>query len=164
MAFCRSCQAEITWIATMKGKKMPVDGAVTEEIFDAENHVSHWDTCPDAATWRGTANAKPDYSLPRPQIQPRELNLNFGSGKPPSPEQLALWAARAAAHQTPVEILERVGRIRIAARMLLRDGWPKEELQAISKEITGLSRFEHLTVCSQQTLDRLAERLEGLRG
>ena len=157
MARCKSCQAEITWIATMRGKKMPVDGAVTEAIFDAENHVSHWDTCPDAASWRGTANPKPGFReiTPANPVEPKPLRLDFGSGKPPSPEQLALWAARAAAHQTPVEILERVGRIRIAARLLLRDGWPKEELQAmfgpdvrfrVTDEGTGKDFLEKLNV------------------
>lgn len=64
-------------------------------------------------------------------------------------------------HTTPDAIIERLKRVRKAAESLT--GYSKEQLQAISREVTGLSNFEHLTVCSQQTLERLAERLERLR-
>lgn len=66
-------------------------------------------------------------------------------------------------YTTPAAIIERLGRVRIAARLLMRRGYSKEQLQAISRDVTGLSNFEHLTVCSQQTLESLAERLESLR-
>ena len=72
---CRSCGAEIIWIKTFSGKKMPVDAAIVnffpdpegKELFVMENgavvhgikalpgevhyypgHISHFATCPNA--------------------------------------------------------------------------------------------------------------------
>ncbi len=45
---CRSCGAEILWVQTPNGKKMPVDPSEDEQA----RHVSHFATCPDHAKWR----------------------------------------------------------------------------------------------------------------
>lgn len=75
-ARCRSCQAEIVWAETERGKRMPVDAApnprngsivlrerageaplaiagVPDEAFPGEpRYTSHFATCPEAARWR----------------------------------------------------------------------------------------------------------------
>lgn len=60
IANCSSCKAEIVWLVTLKGSKMPVDvdslGLDEEEIrelssdtiFERAVHVSHFDSCPHA--------------------------------------------------------------------------------------------------------------------
>ncbi len=70
MATCRSCNAEIIWVKTAKGKNMPIDAEELEHlnggdraftIFDREGnsmrvepgetvvgHLSHFGTCPNA--------------------------------------------------------------------------------------------------------------------
>lgn len=80
MTACQSCGAEILWaVSATTGKRMPVDAAPTptgnvdltrnthgellatvrpqggHTMFDPpdlELHLSHFVTCPDAATWR----------------------------------------------------------------------------------------------------------------
>lgn len=51
---CRSCRADIIWLATASGKFMPVDVGTnnSELVFDAKVHTSHFATCPDAAKHR----------------------------------------------------------------------------------------------------------------
>lgn len=53
---CRSCGAEIKWLETESGKKIPVDAeTVVDEgatIFDPDQMKSHFATCPDAGKWR----------------------------------------------------------------------------------------------------------------
>lgn len=62
---CRSCGAEIEWVETTGGKRMPFDGeivvtrsqgnAVTGrvvEYVDTAVTPTHFQNCPDAATWR----------------------------------------------------------------------------------------------------------------
>lgn len=53
---CQSCQAEIIFLKTGKGKSIPVDAeSVTEgdELFEPRaGHVSHFATCPDADKFR----------------------------------------------------------------------------------------------------------------
>lgn len=61
---CRSCDAEIGWVVTRKGKRMPVD-AETLSAEDLEllgrgekldyrhgEHTSHFETCPDAQSFK----------------------------------------------------------------------------------------------------------------
>jgi hypothetical protein len=62
---CRACKAEIGWVVTAKGKRMPVD-AVSLTAADREvlgrvgdslpyrhgEHVSHFGTCPNAKQFR----------------------------------------------------------------------------------------------------------------
>ncbi len=56
-ANCRSCDAAIVWLKTQSGANMPVDADSVDEIdfegldrpiFDFKEHVSHFDTCPNA--------------------------------------------------------------------------------------------------------------------
>lgn len=59
---CRSCGALVVWMRTSRGKNMPVDADTVDEaalefedekpLFDAEEHSSHFSTCPDADGWR----------------------------------------------------------------------------------------------------------------
>lgn len=39
---CRSCRAEVMWVTTAAGKRMPID----------RDGTSHFATCPDAKDWR----------------------------------------------------------------------------------------------------------------
>jgi hypothetical protein len=73
VATCRSCGAEMIWVTTPKGKKMPLDAAPAPKgsfIFDGdpedakvlyigekdkyqgERFTSHFSTCPDAGKFR----------------------------------------------------------------------------------------------------------------
>lgn len=48
---CRSCNAEVYWIQTATGKKMPVDAAVDGGVapgLHPGQGVSHFATCPHA--------------------------------------------------------------------------------------------------------------------
>lgn len=64
MKTCGSCKAPIVWVATVTGKRMPVDaldkqGApVTAVTFDAKVHTSHFATCPQAAQHRKARAAR----------------------------------------------------------------------------------------------------------
>ena len=57
---CRSCNAEIIWMKTSKGKTAPVNAdSVDEEdrrdpntIFDPKKHMNHFATCPQSKQWR----------------------------------------------------------------------------------------------------------------
>lgn len=64
MSQCRSCGAEIMWVVTSKGKRMPIDFDedlkhlyVDKQLpeFDDDCMVSHFATCPQSRKWR-----KPD--------------------------------------------------------------------------------------------------------
>ena len=66
---CRSCGADVLWVVTETGKKMPLDAkAITVFVPDPAQrrardgdlcavsrkaYVSHFATCPDADEWRG---------------------------------------------------------------------------------------------------------------
>lgn len=75
MARCKSCGARITWLETAGGKKIPVDedpdpggnivvisGTIARVYRDAKTaqegwpgkprYLSHFATCPQAASWR----------------------------------------------------------------------------------------------------------------
>lgn len=56
MAKCKSCGAEIVWITTINGKSMPCNAEkttiVTEDGKTITGHISHFATCPQAATFR----------------------------------------------------------------------------------------------------------------
>lgn len=80
MSRCRSCHAEILWVVTAAGRRMPVDAEPVEggnvaitgvngrqqfaavvlgpadrlraELDDGRRYVSHYATCPDADQWR----------------------------------------------------------------------------------------------------------------
>jgi len=52
---CRSCNAEMVWLKTKKGKTIPVNRETVQEgdeEFEHSRHVSHFATCPDAKQWR----------------------------------------------------------------------------------------------------------------
>jgi hypothetical protein len=54
---CSSCGAHVVWFRTANGRRMPVDEASTlptdaEHQLDLKRHVSHFATCPNAATHR----------------------------------------------------------------------------------------------------------------
>lgn len=42
MGECRSCRARVAWVVTAKGKRAPYN----------PDGISHYATCPQAATWR----------------------------------------------------------------------------------------------------------------
>lgn len=59
MATCRSCGAEILWVRTSKGRKMPLDAEPSKRVLVAEiegmrvgqirdTFTPHWATCPNA--------------------------------------------------------------------------------------------------------------------
>jgi hypothetical protein len=53
---CRSCKAEIVWLHTSSGGRMPVDAETVSE-GDTEfepraGHISHFVTCPDSQQWK----------------------------------------------------------------------------------------------------------------
>jgi hypothetical protein len=62
---CRSCNAEIFFLPTALGKKMPVDASSLSAedknemverrfvIYRHGEHVSHFGTCPQAKKWSG---------------------------------------------------------------------------------------------------------------
>jgi hypothetical protein len=60
MAKCKSCGAEIIWMKTINGKNIPVD--MDEDLkddtgkfpaeFDADRMTTHFETCPDAKSFR----------------------------------------------------------------------------------------------------------------
>lgn len=52
---CRRCNAEIIFLATAKGKSMPVDAEtvkIGDMLFDHTRHTSHFATCKFAAEFR----------------------------------------------------------------------------------------------------------------
>lgn len=54
---CSACRASIVWFTTTKGKKMPVDESSTlptdrADQLDLSRHISHFATCPAAASFR----------------------------------------------------------------------------------------------------------------
>lgn len=45
---CNRCGADIVWIGTFRGKRMPVDADTYDagdEIYERDKHTSHFDTC-----------------------------------------------------------------------------------------------------------------------
>jgi hypothetical protein len=70
---CRSCNAPVVWVQTVKGKRMPVDlepvwagnlilrermGQAplvfyTKPYAEIKRFISHFSTCPEAKRWRG---------------------------------------------------------------------------------------------------------------
>lgn len=69
-AGCKSCGADVLWVETRKGKRMPLDpeensaGNVVIEAdgkaavlppgaqYSGPRYASHFETCPDAQRWR----------------------------------------------------------------------------------------------------------------
>ena len=52
---CKSCGADMVWLITKNGKRIPVDADTVvagEEIFDPDSMTTHFETCPDAKKWR----------------------------------------------------------------------------------------------------------------
>lgn len=56
---CRSCGADIVFVATNTKKMMPVEAGTWhgELIYDSQSHVSHFALCPEAEKWK--AHQKP---------------------------------------------------------------------------------------------------------
>lgn len=47
---CAACKAEIIFLPTVTGKRMPVDAAsvdAEDEVYEQGKHVNHWGTCTD---------------------------------------------------------------------------------------------------------------------
>ena len=58
---CSSCREYIVWMKTERGAWMPVDpDSVTDgdEIFDPDEHISHFSTCPNADEHRKRRSRK----------------------------------------------------------------------------------------------------------
>lgn len=57
---CSSCQADIVWLMTEKGKRMPVNAATVKAgdyLFEPDGaHISHFATCPNAQAHRRQRN------------------------------------------------------------------------------------------------------------
>ena len=55
MPECRACKANIVWLLTSTGKKMPVNAESaqpTDTLYDKDRHVAHWGTCTGAGQFR----------------------------------------------------------------------------------------------------------------
>jgi hypothetical protein len=76
---CRSCRAEIIWVKTEKGKRMPVDAAqshrgnffldtATMTVYFGRGaaktgYSSHFATCPQNAKWRKQKQSERKYGI-----------------------------------------------------------------------------------------------------
>lgn len=49
---CRSCQAQIVWIRTDKGRGMPLSLSTVQTRDGIRYALSHFRDCPDAKDWR----------------------------------------------------------------------------------------------------------------
>jgi hypothetical protein len=52
---CRSCGADIVWLATNNNKMMPVNADTVDKhdiAYEQGRHTSHFATCPQADKWR----------------------------------------------------------------------------------------------------------------
>lgn len=52
---CRSCGVSIVFLVTATGGKLPINADTVREgdqEYDKARHVSHFATCPDAASFR----------------------------------------------------------------------------------------------------------------
>jgi hypothetical protein len=56
MAECRRCKAEIVWLSTASGERMPVDAKTVSkgdtEFEPRSGYISHVATCPDSQPWK----------------------------------------------------------------------------------------------------------------
>lgn len=50
-ARCRSCGADITWVQTASGARMPLDLHQTKEIDGKVCALTHFATCPQGKGW-----------------------------------------------------------------------------------------------------------------
>ena len=66
---CRSCNADIVWMKTFRGKNVPVnpESIVNQDaaLFDSRTMIAHFSTCPDADKFR-KPQAKPAGNSPAP--------------------------------------------------------------------------------------------------
>lgn len=62
MSTCNGCNAEIVWVKTAGGKRMPCDPAIVTVVTDqgdvVKGRVPHWVTCPASSKFRGKEAAK----------------------------------------------------------------------------------------------------------
>jgi hypothetical protein len=61
LTHCKRCKKQIIFLPTQSGKLAPVDAetvAITDEVFDAKKHTSHFATCRFAAEFRKPKNKK----------------------------------------------------------------------------------------------------------
>lgn len=89
---CRSCGARIVFLPTAKGATMPVDAAdvaAADREFDAKRHVSHFATCPHAASHRRRDAAR----AAQPEVAPPSTpaHLPAGGSAAASYKPLAMW-------------------------------------------------------------------------
>lgn len=63
---CRTCNRDIVWMPTFRGKKMPVDADTVPDTFEEgdifdkrKGMVSHFETCPQAGQHRGGGGGSP---------------------------------------------------------------------------------------------------------
>lgn len=57
-ARCRSCQAEIAYIITARGQRMPLDVAKSEERDGQTWALTHFATCPEGKAWSQKGKAR----------------------------------------------------------------------------------------------------------
>jgi len=50
--YCHSCDAEIVWIKTPKGKAMPLSVKTIERRDGERWAICHWADCPEAKEWK----------------------------------------------------------------------------------------------------------------
>jgi hypothetical protein len=59
MATCRSCGAEIVWLTTSGGKRLPVNAETASpgdtEFEPRSGHIAHVADCPQADLWKKDA-------------------------------------------------------------------------------------------------------------
>lgn len=55
VSHCRSCGADIVWLPTVNGSRMPIEFETFEPgdvMFEHGKHISHFSRCPHAERWR----------------------------------------------------------------------------------------------------------------
>lgn len=82
---CNRCGADIVWIDTFKGKRMPLDASSYEagdQIYDRNKHTSHFDTCTgkdspaqQSGARSGQAPAKSGGLLLEPEVEKAMIEL-----------------------------------------------------------------------------------------
>jgi hypothetical protein len=83
---CNRCEADIVWIGTYKGKRMPVDADTYEagdEIYDRNKHTSHFDTCGERKEQSAPRSAQSGLKLePNVETALNQCMLAMKNGKP----------------------------------------------------------------------------------
>jgi hypothetical protein len=96
---CNRCDADIVWIGTFKGKRMPVDADTYEagdEIYDRNKHTSHFDTCGEKKQQSGARPAQDGVKM-TPPVEKAFLKcmVTMSNGRPHADDAQALIAIMA---------------------------------------------------------------------